>query len=115
LAERSADAIRVLSRKVMALSEDLCDLCAFDAPLLARRQAQKKRKEWISETLSKRQTFDESSHTWSDLQEDEWQYFAYFRMKQGTFEGRAIAQAVSRRLPTAAARVQTRVWSCGFL
>jgi hypothetical protein len=26
---------------------------------------------------------------------------------------RAIAQAVSRRLPTAAARVQTRVWSCG--
>jgi hypothetical protein len=28
---------------------------------------------------------------------------------------RAIAQAVSRRLPTAAARVQTRVWSCGFL
>jgi hypothetical protein len=24
--------------------------------------------------------------------------------------GRAIAQAVSRRLPTAAARVQTRVW-----
>jgi hypothetical protein len=30
-------------------------------------------------------------------------------------EGRAIAQAVSRRLPTAAARVQTRVWSCGIL
>jgi hypothetical protein len=29
--------------------------------------------------------------------------------------GRAIAQAVSRRLPTAAARVQTRVWSCGIL
>jgi hypothetical protein len=28
--------------------------------------------------------------------------------------GRAIAQAVSRRLPTAAARVQTRVWSCGI-
>jgi hypothetical protein len=25
--------------------------------------------------------------------------------------GRAIAQAVSRRLPTALARVQTRVWS----
>jgi hypothetical protein len=24
-------------------------------------------------------------------------------------------QAVSRRLPTAAARVQTRVWSCGIL
>jgi hypothetical protein len=32
-----------------------------------------------------------------------------------TRRGRAIAQAVSRRLPTAAARVQTRVWSCvGF-
>jgi hypothetical protein len=30
-------------------------------------------------------------------------------------DGRAIAQAVSRRLPTAAARVQTRVWSCGIL
>jgi hypothetical protein len=29
--------------------------------------------------------------------------------------GRAIAQAVSRRIPTAAARVQTRVWSCGIL
>jgi hypothetical protein len=29
--------------------------------------------------------------------------------------GRAIAQAVSRRLTTAAARVQTRVWSCGIL
>jgi hypothetical protein len=30
-------------------------------------------------------------------------------------KGRAIAQAVSRRLPTAAARVQTRVWSCEIL
>jgi hypothetical protein len=29
--------------------------------------------------------------------------------------GRAIAQAVSHRLPIAAARVQTRVWSCGIL
>jgi hypothetical protein len=29
--------------------------------------------------------------------------------------GRAIVQALSRRLPTAAARVQTRVWSCGIL
>jgi hypothetical protein len=29
--------------------------------------------------------------------------------------GCAIAQAVSRRLPTAAARVQNRVWSCGML
>jgi hypothetical protein len=29
--------------------------------------------------------------------------------------GRAIAQAVSRRLPIAAARVQTRVCSCGIL
>jgi hypothetical protein len=29
--------------------------------------------------------------------------------------GRAIAQAVSRRFPTAAARVQTRVWSSGIL
>jgi uncharacterized membrane protein len=29
--------------------------------------------------------------------------------------GRAIAQAISRQLPTAAARVQNRVWSCGIL
>jgi hypothetical protein len=29
-------------------------------------------------------------------------------------QGRTIAQAVSRRLPTAAARVQTRVWSCAI-
>jgi hypothetical protein len=29
--------------------------------------------------------------------------------------GRAIAQAVNRRLPIAAVRVQTRVWSCGIL
>jgi hypothetical protein len=29
--------------------------------------------------------------------------------------GRAIAQAVRRRLPTAAARVQIQVWSCGIL
>jgi hypothetical protein len=29
--------------------------------------------------------------------------------------GRTIAQEVSRRLPTAAARVQNRVWSCGIL
>jgi hypothetical protein len=28
--------------------------------------------------------------------------------------GRAIAQAVSRWLPTAAARVRARVWSCGI-
>jgi hypothetical protein len=40
------------------------------------------------------------------------------RMKQlshAHIEGRAIAQAVSRLLPTAAARVQTLVWSCGIL
>jgi hypothetical protein len=30
-------------------------------------------------------------------------------------ESRAIAQAVSRWLPTAAARVQTRVWSSGIV
>jgi hypothetical protein len=29
--------------------------------------------------------------------------------------GRAVAQAVSRWLPTTEARVQTRVWSCGIL
>jgi hypothetical protein len=28
--------------------------------------------------------------------------------------GRAIAEAVSRWLPTAAARVQSQVWSCGI-
>jgi hypothetical protein len=35
--------------------------------------------------------------------------------KESPKKGRAIAQAVSRRFPTAAARVQTRVWSCGIL
>jgi hypothetical protein len=29
-------------------------------------------------------------------------------------EGRAIAQAVSRWLPTVAARVRARIWSCGI-
>jgi hypothetical protein len=29
--------------------------------------------------------------------------------------GRTIAQAVSHRLPNAAAWVQTQVWSCGIL
>jgi hypothetical protein len=40
-----------------------------------------------------------------------------FKSRSGGFflKGRAIAQAVSRRLPTAAARVQNRVWSCGIL
>jgi hypothetical protein len=32
-----------------------------------------------------------------------------------SLNGRAIAQAVSRPLATAAAQVQTRVWSCGIL
>jgi hypothetical protein len=36
-------------------------------------------------------------------------------VEQDAMCGRAIAQAVSRRLPIAAARVQTRVWSCGIL
>jgi hypothetical protein len=35
--------------------------------------------------------------------------------KKQDMMGRAIAQAVSRRLPTAAARVQTPVSSCGIL
>jgi hypothetical protein len=33
---------------------------------------------------------------------------------QHALPGRAIAQAVSRWLPTAAARVRARVWSCGI-
>jgi hypothetical protein len=35
------------------------------------------------------------------------------RKLRGT--GSAITQAVSRRIPIAAARVETRVWSCGIL
>jgi hypothetical protein len=38
-----------------------------------------------------------------------------YERKQLEHKGRAIAQAVSRRLPTAAALVQIRVWSCGIL
>jgi hypothetical protein len=41
--------------------------------------------------------------------------FKYAIIMFADHSGRAIAQAVSRRLPTAAARVQTRVWSCGIL
>jgi hypothetical protein len=43
------------------------------------------------------------------------QKLEYLNNKLILGKGRAIAQAVSRRLPTAAARVQTRVWSCGIL
>jgi hypothetical protein len=38
-----------------------------------------------------------------------------FQMLLTWVPGRSLAQAVSRRLPTAAARLQTRVWSCGIL
>jgi hypothetical protein len=41
--------------------------------------------------------------------------FTLFFFQLLSYRGRAIAQAVSRRLPTAAVRVQTRVWSCGIL
>jgi hypothetical protein len=37
-----------------------------------------------------------------------------FTVTLNAHKGRAIAQAVSRWLPTAAARVQTRVWSSGI-
>jgi hypothetical protein len=52
---------------------------------------------------------------WIDLAQDKdhWRDLVNTVMKLR--DGRAIAQAVSRRLPTAAARVQTRVWSCGIL
>jgi hypothetical protein len=36
------------------------------------------------------------------------------RPTKGSREGRAIVQAVSRWLPTAASRVRARVWSCGI-
>jgi hypothetical protein len=39
----------------------------------------------------------------------------YDRYDTNLLTGRAIAQAVSRRLFTAAALVQTPVWSCGIL
>jgi hypothetical protein len=43
-------------------------------------------------------------------------YFHHkFRPQLHLMMGRAIAQAVSRRLPTAEARVKIRVWSCGIL
>jgi hypothetical protein len=37
------------------------------------------------------------------------------QLQSAFLQGRAIAQAISHLLPTAAARVQTRVWSCGIL
>jgi hypothetical protein len=39
----------------------------------------------------------------------------YFKPLHKYTDGRAVAQAVSRWLPTAAAWVQSRVWSCGIL
>jgi hypothetical protein len=41
-------------------------------------------------------------------------YCGWLRNCATSREGRPVAQAVSRLLPTAAARVQTRVWSCGI-
>jgi hypothetical protein len=38
----------------------------------------------------------------------------FINRSKSKLKGRAIAQAVSRRLPTAAARVRARVWSCGI-
>jgi hypothetical protein len=73
--------------EIMALPEDLCGLYALETPLLlARRRAQKKRQQWVNDILSKRQMFDEFSHMWNDLEKDESQYFAYFRMKYDTFQ-----------------------------
>jgi hypothetical protein len=40
--------------------------------------------------------------------------FFIFSRPSYLFPGRAIAQAVSRWLPTAAARVRAWVWSCGI-
>jgi hypothetical protein len=42
-------------------------------------------------------------------------HFLLTTIHKGASIGRAIAQAVSRRLPTVAARVQNRVWSYGIL
>jgi hypothetical protein len=39
---------------------------------------------------------------------------SYVGQEQGNTQGRAIAQAVSRWLTTAAARVRAPVWSCGI-
>jgi hypothetical protein len=45
-----------------------------------------------------------------------WQFFlsSYAMLNISVSDGRAIAQAVNRWLPTAAARVRTQVWSCGI-
>jgi hypothetical protein len=53
-----------------------------------------------------------------DVKEIKWLIHIYWHsisLDRRLQQGRAIAQAVSRRLPTAAAQVQTRVWSCGIL
>jgi hypothetical protein len=47
------------------------------------------------------------------------EFYLYFLTYRGFVlehkEGRAIAEAVSRLLPTAAARVLSRVWQVGFV
>jgi hypothetical protein len=42
-------------------------------------------------------------------------YYVYTMSLLNLFKGRAIAEAVSRCLPTAAARVRARVWQVGFV
>jgi hypothetical protein len=55
---------------------------------------------------------DEVSNFFRNVAEHSFYIGRFVKSKQ---KGRAIAQEVSRRLPTAAARVQTRVWLCGIL
>jgi hypothetical protein len=50
----------------------------------------------------------------SDLFSNGTSRLSFIRPEVNSTFGRAIAQAVRRWLPTAAARVQTRVWSCGI-
>jgi hypothetical protein len=69
-----------------------------------KRRPDQTRNEWVNYPRGNWTSFRESPivscHKWYELT---------------VTVGRAIAKAVSRRLPTAAARVHTRVWSCGIL
>jgi hypothetical protein len=67
----------------------------YNKPIYQRRQVKKKEKKIKRKTTSSDRRAVVGYHLWAEV-------------------GRAIAQAVSRRLPTAAARVQTRVLSCGI-
>lgn len=66
------------------MSFDLVTLLALDSPMIRRRRAKKRRKEWVNSILAKRRKYGEF-FLYSDLQNSEEHHFSYFRMQKDTF------------------------------